>query len=43
MFNDVYLDKRVDLIIKYLEQFRPRFSKNIRKYEDKIDDYMKNR
>ena len=42
LFNDKNLDKHADLIIKYLEQFKPRFIEEIEKYEDKINDYIKN-
>ncbi|MBE6160645.1 MAG: hypothetical protein E7158_00285 [Firmicutes bacterium] len=43
VFNDVNLVKHADLIIKYLEQFKPRFIEDIKKYEDKIDAYIKNK
>ena len=42
VFNDVNLEKHADLIIKYLEQFKPRFIEDIKKYEDKIAEYIKN-
>lgn len=41
LFNDVNLVKYADLIIKYLDQFKPRFIEDIKKYEDKIDEYIK--
>jgi len=40
-FTDGNIEKHADLIIEYLEQFRPRFIENIRGYSDKIEDYMK--
>lgn len=43
VFNDVNLVNHADLIIKYLEQFKPRFIEDIKKYEDKIDEYIKNK
>ena len=43
VFNDVDLEKHVDLIIAYLEQFKPRFIKDIKQYENKIDEYVKNK
>lgn len=43
LFNDVNLVKYADLIIKYLDQFKPRFIEDIKKYEDKIDEYIKAR
>ncbi|MBR4230827.1 MAG: hypothetical protein IKR74_01555 [Bacilli bacterium] len=43
VFNDVDLEKHADLIIKYLEQFKPRFIEDIKKYENKIDEYIKNK
>ena len=43
MFNDVDLEKHVDLIIAYLEQFKPRFIEDIKQYENKIDEYVKNK
>ncbi len=43
VFNDVNLVKHADLIIKYLEQFKPRFIEDIKKYENKIDEYIKNK
>ncbi len=43
VFNDVNLEKHADLIIDYLEQFKPKFIDNIKKYEDKIDEYIKNK
>ena len=42
VFNDTNLEKHADLIIEYLEQFKPNFIENIKKYENKIDEYMKN-
>ena len=41
LFNDVNLVKYADLIIEYLDQFKPRFIEDIKKYEDKIDEYIK--
>ena len=43
VFNDVNLVKHADLIIKYLDQFKPRFIEDIKKYENKIDEYIKNK
>lgn len=43
IFNDANLEKHADLIIEYLEQFKPRFMEDIKKYEDKIDDYIKSK
>ena len=43
VFNDVDLEKHADLIIKYLEQFKPKFIEDIKKYENKIDEYIKNK
>ena len=43
VFNDVNLEKHADLIIKYLEQFKPRFIADIKKYEDKIAEYIQNK
>lgn len=43
VFNDASLEKHADLIITYLEQFKPRFIEDIKKYEDKIDKYIKNK
>lgn len=43
VFNDASLEKHADLIIAYLEQFKPRFIEDIKKYEDKIDEYIKNK
>ncbi len=43
VFNDVNLEKHADLIIKYLDQFKPRFIEDIKKYENKIDEYIKNK
>lgn len=43
VFSDINLEKHADLIIKYLEQFKPRFIEDIEKYKDKIDDYIKNK
>ena len=43
VFNDVNLVKHADLIIKYLEQFKPTFIEDIKKYEDKIEKYIKNK
>ena len=43
VFNDVDLEKHVDLIIAYLEQFKPRFIEDIKQYENKIDEYVKNK
>jgi len=43
VFNDANLDKHADLIIKYLEQFKPSFIEYIKKYEDKIDEYITNK
>ena len=43
VFNDASLEKHADLIIRYLEQFKPRFIEDIKKYEDKIDKYIKNK
>ena len=42
VFNDTNLEKHADLIIEYLERFKPNFIENIKKYENKIDEYMKN-
>lgn len=43
VFNDINLVKHADLIIKYLEQFKPRFIEEIKKYENKINEYIKNK
>ena len=42
LFNDANLDKYADLIFEYLDQFKPRFIEDIKRYEDKIDDFIKN-
>ena len=43
VFNDTNLEKHADLIIEYLERFKPNFIENIKKYENKIDEYIKNK
>lgn len=43
VFNDPDLEKHANLIIKYLEQFKPRFVEDIEKYKDKIDDYIEDK
>ena len=43
VFNDSNLEKHADLIIEYLERFKPNFIENIKKYENKIDEYIKNK
>ena len=43
LFNDVDLEKHADLIIDYLEQFKPRFIDDIKKHRDKIDEYINNK
>ena len=42
LFDDANLDKYADLIIEYLDQFKPRFIEDIKRYENKIDDFIKN-
>ena len=42
VFNDPNLEKHADLIIEYLEQFKPRFIEEVKKYKDKIEEYIKN-
>ena len=41
VFDDPNLDKHADLIIEYLEQFKPVFTNEIMKHKDKIEDYIK--
>ena len=41
IFNDEELDKHVDLLIKYLNKFKPTFIEEIKKYNEKIDDFIK--
>ena len=43
VFNDVNLEKHADLIIEYLEQFKPRFVEIIKKRNNKIEDYLKSK
>ena len=43
VFNDPNLEKKAELIIKYLEQFKPRFIEDIKQYEDKFDEYIKSK
>mgnify|MGYP005788192037 CR=1 FL=1 len=41
--KDKNIDKYADLIIEYLDQFKPNFVSNIKKnYSDKIEEYIKN-
>ena len=42
-FNDVDLEKHADLVIEYLEQFKPRFVESIKKYDKKIEEFIKNK
>ena len=35
------LDKYADLIIKYLEQFKPKFITQLKEYDKKIEEYIK--
>ena len=39
--NDKNLDEYADLIIDYLEQFRPKFVEELKKYNKKIEEYVK--
>lgn len=39
VFDDKNFDKRVDLIIEYLEQFKPKFIEELRKNDRKIEAY----
>ena len=42
--NDKNVDKYADLIIEYLEQFRPRFVDDLKRYnKDNIDKYIESR
>lgn len=42
--NDKNVDKYVDLIIEYLEQFKPKFVDNLKRYnKDNIDKYIESR
>ena len=38
--NDEKIDKYADLIIEYLEQFKPRFIDELKKYDKKIEEYI---
>lgn len=39
-FNNKDLEKHTDLIIEYLEQFRPKFIEQIKDYSGKIEEYI---
>ena len=40
--KDKNIDKYADLIIEYLDQFKPNFVSNIKnRYSNKIDEYIK--
>ena len=45
-FQDFLQDENIDsyanLIIEYLEQFKPHFINEIKRYEDKINEYIEN-
>ena len=38
--NNLNIDKCADLIIEYLEQFKPRFRNEVKKHKDKLDNYV---
>ena len=42
VFNDPNIEKHMNLIIEYLEQFKPKFIENIKKHDKKIKEYIKN-
>ena len=39
--NDKNVDKYADLIVDYLEQFRPKFVEELKKYNKRIAEYVK--
>lgn len=39
--KDKNMDKYADLIIEYLNQFKPRFMEEIKSYKEKIEEYLK--
>ena len=41
IIHDKNIDEYADLIIDYLEQFRPRFVEELKKYNKKIEEYVK--
>ena len=41
IIHDKNIDEYADLIIDYLEQFRPRFVEELKKYNKKIEEYAK--
>ncbi len=41
VINDKNIDEYADLVIGYLEQFRPKFVEELKKYNKKIEEYVK--
>lgn len=41
--NDEKIDEYADLILEYLDQFKPRFVEDLKKYDKKIAEYIKSK